>query len=115
MYIDYDNIKEARKIIDKLYDARPSNQYISQPKSTNLKGLGVHPLAVFGSVARDEATTDSDVDILIDLEPPITFDRYMDIKFYLEEQLGSQVDLVTWKALKPQIRESVEKELIYVA
>ncbi|RUT08359.1 nucleotidyltransferase [Dulcicalothrix desertica PCC 7102] len=80
----------------------------------NLKSLGVHSLAVFGSAARDEATTDSDIDILIDLEPPITFDRYMDIKFYLEEQLGSRVDLVTWKTLKPQIRESVKKELIYV-
>lgn len=81
----------------------------------NLKSLGVHSLAVFGSVARDEATTDSDVDILIDLEPPITFDRYMDVKFYLEEKLGNRVDLVTRKALKPQVRESVEKELIFVA
>ncbi|OKH55536.1 hypothetical protein NIES2101_03905 [Calothrix sp. HK-06] len=39
----------------------------------NLKSLGVHSLAVFGSVAKDEATTDSDVDVLIYLEPPIMF------------------------------------------
>jgi predicted nucleotidyltransferase len=81
---------------------------------TNLKVLGVHSLALFGSVARDEAQGDSDVDILVDLEPPITFDRYMDVKLYLEEQLGTRVDLVTWKALKPQIRETVEQEAIYV-
>jgi uncharacterized protein len=36
------------------------------------------------------------------------------VKLYLEEQLGSRVDLVTWKALKPQIRENVERDIIYV-
>ncbi|NWF61694.1 MAG: nucleotidyltransferase family protein [Fischerella sp.] len=81
---------------------------------TNLRGLGVHSLALFGSVARDEAQCNSDVDILVDFEPPITFDRYMDVKLYLEDQLGTRVDLVTWKALKPQIRETVEQEAIYV-
>jgi uncharacterized protein len=79
---------------------------------SNLQNLGVRSLALFGSVARNEARDDSDVDILIDLEPPITFDRYMDVKLYLEEQLGSPVDLVTWKALKPQIRENVERDII---
>ncbi|WP_228060172.1 nucleotidyltransferase family protein [Plectonema radiosum] len=77
--------------------------------------FGVRSLALFGSVARDEAKPDSDVDILVDLEPPLTFDRYMDLKFYLEEQLGTRVDLVNWKSLKPQVLENVEQELIYVA
>lgn len=81
---------------------------------TNLQSLGVLSLALFGSVARNEARADSDIDILVDLESPITFDRYMDVKLYLEEQLGSRVDLVTWKALKPQIRENVERDIIYV-
>jgi hypothetical protein len=39
----------------------------------------------------------------------------MDVKFYLEDQLGRKVDLVSWKALKPQIRASVEQEAIHVA
>jgi uncharacterized protein len=82
---------------------------------THLRSIGVHSLALFGSVARDEAQSNSDIDILVDLEPPITFDRYMDVKFYLEEQLGTRIDLVTWKALKPQIRETVEQEAIYVS
>jgi uncharacterized protein len=81
----------------------------------NLKSLGVHSLAVFGSVARDEAQANSDIDILVDLELPCTFDQYMDVKFYLEEQLGTKVDLVTQKALKPQIWSKVQKEAIYVA
>lgn len=80
-----------------------------------LQSLGVRSLSLFGSVARDEARSDSDVDILVEIEPPITFDRYMEIKFYLEDQLGTQVDLVSWRSLKPQIRAVVEQEAIRVA
>lgn len=79
-----------------------------------LKNLGVQSLAIFGSVARDQAHAESDVDILVDLEMPLTFDRYMNVKFYLEDLLRTKVDLVTWKSLKPQIREIVEREAIHV-
>lgn len=79
-----------------------------------LQRLGVQSLALFGSVARDEARPDSDVDILVDLKPPVTFDRYMDVKLFLEDHLHTHVDLVTRKALKPELKETVEKEAIYV-
>ncbi len=80
-----------------------------------LKQMGVRSLAIFGSVARDEARPDSDVDLLVDLEPPYTLDRYMDIKFFLEDNLGVAVDLVMQEGLRPQIRETVEREAIYVS
>ena len=82
---------------------------------TVLKDLGVRSLALFGSVARDEATPSSDIDIVVEFEPPITFDRYMDVKFYLEDNLGKKVDLVSWKSLKPQLRKMVEQEAVYVS
>jgi predicted nucleotidyltransferase len=82
---------------------------------TVLKKLGVKSLALFGSVARDEETPASDIDILVEFEPPVTFDRYMDVKFYLEDRLGRKIDLVTRKSLKPQIRASIEQEAIDVA
>jgi uncharacterized protein len=80
-----------------------------------LKILGVKSLAIFGSVARDEAHPESDIDILVEFSEPPTFDRYMDLKFYLEDRLGQSVDLVSHKMLKPQIRQTVEKEAIRVA
>lgn len=79
-----------------------------------IKNYGVKSLAIFGSVARDEAKPDSDVDILVEFEGTVTFDRYMDLKFYLEDQLGRRVDLVSHKMLKPQIRQNVEQEAILV-
>jgi uncharacterized protein len=88
---------------------------ILKQHQVTLKKLGVRSLALFGSVARDEATPESDVDIVVEFESPVTFDRYMDVRFYLEDHLGRKVDLVSWKSLKPQIRDLVEQEAIYVA
>lgn len=79
-----------------------------------LKGFGVKSLALFGSTARNEARPDSDVDILVEFEGPVTFDCYMDVKFYLEDHLGTRVDLVSTPMLKPLIRPTVEREAMYV-
>jgi predicted nucleotidyltransferase len=88
---------------------------ILKQHQTSLKKLGVRSIALFGSVARDEANPDSDVDIVVEFEPPVTFDRYMDVRFYLEDLLERKVDLVSWQSLKPQIRDQVEQEAIHVA
>jgi uncharacterized protein len=87
---------------------------LSAQKGT-LYQMGVVSLAIFGSVARDEARTDSDVDVLVEFALPVTFDRYMDIKLYLEDLLQLPVDLVTSSSLKPQLKAVVEREAIRVA
>jgi predicted nucleotidyltransferase len=76
---------------------------------------GVRRLSVFGSAARDELDSASDVDVLVEFSGPATFRGYMDLKFYLEDLLGRPVDLVTDKALRRELRPHVEKELIRVA
>lgn len=75
----------------------------------------VKRLAVFGSVARDEAGEASDVDVLVEFIDRADFDRFMDLKFHLEELLGTRVDLVTVSALRPQLRRGIEQESIRVA
>jgi predicted nucleotidyltransferase len=77
--------------------------------------FSVKALAVFGSLARDEAAQNSDVDVLVVFEHKGSFDLFMDLKFYLEELLAAQVDLVTDKALRPQTRQAIEQEMIRVA
>ena len=76
--------------------------------------FAVKELAVFGSVVRDEADAGSDVDVLVTFEGRADFDRFMDLKFYLEALLGAQVDLVTQDALRPRLRPKIEREAIYV-
>lgn len=77
--------------------------------------FGVRRLALFGSVARDEAGADSDVDVLVEFDGPVTLDRYMGLKFHLEDVLGARVDLVTTSGLKARARPVVEREAIDVA
>lgn len=76
--------------------------------------FGVTQLALFGSTARNEASDNSDVDILVSFDGPATSARYFGVQFYLEDQLGCSVDLVTEKALRPELRPFIEKEAIDV-
>lgn len=77
--------------------------------------FGVRRLSVFGSVARGEISKGSDVDLLVDFEGTPDFDRYMDLKFHLEDLLGRKVDLATRKSLRPQLKPRIEQEAIDVA
>ena len=76
--------------------------------------FGVQRLALFGSTARDEAQADSDVDVLVEFEGKADSSRYFGLLFYLEDKLGCPLDLVTDKALRPELRPYVEKDAIYV-
>jgi len=82
---------------------------------SELDALGVQSLALFGSVARGEARPDSDVDLLVEFTDLPTFDRYMGLKFLLEEMLGRRVDLVIREDLKPRLRATVERGAMRVA
>ena len=77
--------------------------------------MGVKSIAIFGSTARGEAREDSDVDVLVEFSGPATFDGYVDLKAYIESLLNRNVDLVTHRALKPRVKQVVEKEAVYVA
>jgi predicted nucleotidyltransferase len=77
--------------------------------------FGVTRLALFGSVARGTALPDSDVDLLVEFDGPVSPDRYFGVQFYLEDLLGRSVDLVTERALRPQLRPYVERDAITIA
>ena len=77
--------------------------------------FGVQELALFGSVARDEAGPGSDIDVLVTFEGRTRFRAFMGLQFELEELLGTGVDLVTPKAMKPTLRPHIERDLIHVA
>jgi hypothetical protein len=72
----------------------------------------VRQLGLFGSHVRDAMHTDSDVDILVELERP-TFDNYMDLKFYLEDLFQRKVDLVMADSIKPRLRPYIMDEVQY--
>ncbi len=71
---------------------------------SKIRGLGVRRLALFGSVLRNEARPESDVDVLVDLAPnEKTFDRFMALADLLEDTLQHRVDVITTESLSPFI------------
>ena len=72
----------------------------------------VKKIGVFGSYLHGEQSEESDVDILVEFYEPIGWE-FIDLKEFLEETLGQEVDLVTVRALKPQLRDRILKEVVY--
>ena len=87
---------------------------MAQSKPILAERFGVRELALFGSTVRDSASVTSDVDVLVSFDGPATSSRYFGVQFYLEDLLGRPVDLVTDKALRPELRPFVEREAIHV-
>ena len=82
-------------------------------KSEIMSRFGVAELALFGSVARGQAIERSDVDILVRFDGPATSKQYFGLQFYIEDLLGCNVDLVTDKALRAELRPYVEREAVH--
>ena len=86
-----------------------------QSHSNELRQLGVKRLWLFGSYVRGDAREDSDLDVLVEFEEgKKTFDNYMELKFFLEDLLGVEVDLITVEAPKPRVRKYVWREAVSV-
>jgi len=89
-------------------------QTLKDSKPILSQRYGVSRLALFGSMARDTATANSDIDILVSFSGPATSSNYFGVQFYLEDLFGRHVDLVTDKALRAELRPYVESEAIDV-
>ena len=89
-------------------------ELLSRSKSELQARFGVTMLSLFGSTARDNATSISDVDILVAFDGPATSRRYFGVQFYLDDLLGCPVDLVTEKALRTELRPYIERERVNV-
>jgi hypothetical protein len=77
-----------------------------------LRERGLAALALFGSTARDTARPDSDVDVLVDIAPDVSFSLIdlVSVKDFLEDRLGRKVDVVIREGLDPAIRDRVIRE-----
>lgn len=79
-----------------------------------IASFNVKAIALFGSLARGEATPTSDIDMMVDFSGPATFDQYMGLKILLEDLFKVKIDLVTRKGIRSRIFPYIEKDLVYV-
>ena len=90
---------------------------IADHRGEPAKEFGVKSLALFGSLVREEATAESDVDLLVEYDGrPVGLFRLSRTQHYLEGILGvARVDLVLRDSIKPALKESILREAIYAA
>ena len=89
---------------------------LSEHKSELREKFGVKSIAVFGSTARGEFTTRSDIDVLVEFDPlaaPSLLD-FIHLKHFLSDELNGQVDLVEKNSLIPELRDAILAESVYV-
>ena len=87
---------------------------LSKQRGELASKYGVKSLTLFGSVARDDATVTSDVDLLVEFDRPVGYFGLFALQDHLESLLGCKVDLGTPRSLKPRFREHVMQEAIRV-
>lgn len=81
----------------------------------SLREFHVLHISVFGSVARDEADENSDIDLLVEFDQPTGMFNFIRLQLFLEKELGRNVDLVTLAALRPEMREEVLHDAVRAA
>ncbi len=77
-----------------------------------IKEFAVKEIGLFGSFSDESYTSDSDIDLLVELEKPIGW-KFFSLEIYLEKKFGRKIDLVTKNALKEQIKEEILKDVNY--
>ena len=87
---------------------------LEQKNAELTQQFGVKSLLLFGSVARDEATSSSDIDFLVEFNRPVGYFGLFALQDYLEKLLGCSVDIGTPESLKPYIKERIMGEIIHV-
>lgn len=86
--------------------------YLRTQKPYLEKEFDVKKIGLFGSYAKEEQSLESDIDIIVDM--PSNFDKYYDLKEFLEKEFGTKVDLGLEKSIRRLIKEKISHEVLYV-
>ncbi|WP_051906551.1 MULTISPECIES: nucleotidyltransferase family protein [unclassified Sulfurospirillum] len=86
--------------------------YLTTHKAFLQEQFNVKKIGLFGSYAKEQQTSQSDIDIIVDM--PASFDNYYALKELLEKELGAKVDLGLEKSIRKLIKEKIAHEVLYV-
>lgn len=95
-------------------DLNKLRQIVYQHKNQLEKKYYIKTIGLFGSYMKGEQKKESDIDILVEFEKPISLFEFLDLEEYLQKILSSKVDLVSRSTLKPHIGKYILKEVNYL-
>ena len=91
-------------------------EFMEQYKEEMEARFHLESIGVFGSHARGEERAESDLDVLVEfMDGHVTFDNYMDLKFYLEDHFKCKIDLVIKDSIREELKDSILGEVTYAA
>jgi len=85
--------------------------FLKKNRSYLAEKFGVHSIALFGSYVNGEANEDSDIDLMVDMDS--SFENFFELKYYLQEHLKKEIDLVKKGNIRVYIHKKIEDEMIY--
>ncbi|MEI8103219.1 MAG: nucleotidyltransferase family protein [Chlorobium sp.] len=88
--------------------------FLKEHKQEIKDKFGATRIGLAGSYARGEANEDSDIDIIVDLHSNNRFRSFFYLQYFLQDALGKRIDLATDSSLKPLVRQSVNRDILYV-
>ena len=80
--------------------------------AAQLKELKIRSLMIFGSFARGEQTSESDIDLLVEFSKPVGLFHFFDVQTFLESLLGRKVDLAVEDSIKPEMIGQIRREMV---
>lgn len=89
--------------------------HILRDHESELRGMGVSHAAVFGSVARGQAGSSSDIDVLVELDESETIGlfQYARLKLHIQGLFDVPADVVNQRALKPLLRDNILRDAVH--
>ena len=87
-------------------------KFLKDNKQHLKENYNVKKIGLFGSFSREEENIDSDIDILVDM--PSSFNKFFDLKYFLEDNFKRSVDLSMKNSMRSFIKKRIEKDILYV-
>lgn len=86
-------------------------KFLKENKQQLKENYNVKKIGLFGSFSREEENIDSDIDILVDM--PSSFNKFFDLKYFLEDNFKRDVDLGMTNSMRSFIKKRIEKDILY--
>jgi len=99
---------------DKGYSPGSLEESLKNLKPTLSRKFKVKRLGIFGSYVSGRTRKSSDIDILVEFSQSIDLLDFVALERYLIEQTGAKIDLVSIKALRPEFRDAILNEVVYI-
>ncbi|HAO23395.1 MAG TPA: hypothetical protein DCQ37_24890 [Desulfobacteraceae bacterium] len=102
------SLRENMTLKDKIKNLINYNQDV-------IRNYGIMRLGLFASVIREEEKENSDIDLIAEFKPGMkNYDNFINLCFFLQDNLGKEVNLLTLEGISPIIRKNIEREIEYI-